>query len=56
MILWPKKPSIMPIAWSKLYNASNKKTEEDKKENFSGVSHCIALAELIAYIEDKNVV
>ena len=38
----------------KLYNASNRKTEEDKKENFNGVSHGIAFAELIAYIEDKK--
>ena len=37
-----------------LYNASNRKTEEDKKENFNGVSHGIALAELIAYTEDKK--
>ena len=39
---------------AKLYNASNKKTEEDKKENFNGVSHGIALAKLIAYIDDKK--
>ena len=38
----------------KLYNASNRKTEEGKKENFIGVSHGIALAELIAYVEDKK--
>ena len=37
-----------------MYNISNRKTEEDKKENFNGVSHGVALAELIACIEDKK--
>ena len=36
----------------KLYNASNRKTEEDEKENFDRVSHGIALVELLGYIED----
>lgn len=37
-----------------LYNASKRKTEEGEKENFDSVSHGIALAELIGYIEDTK--
>ena len=38
----------------KLYNASNRKTEEDEKENFDRVSHGIALVELMGYTEDTK--
>ncbi|GFO27758.1 hypothetical protein PoB_005426300 [Plakobranchus ocellatus] len=38
----------------KLYNASNRKSEEDMKDSSDRVSHGIALAELIGYIEDTK--
>jgi uncharacterized membrane-anchored protein len=37
-----------------LYNASNRKTEEEKAGNFDRVSHGIALVELMGYIEDTK--
>ena len=38
----------------KLYNASNRKVEEGKRYNTDGVSHGIALVELIGYIEERK--
>ena len=38
----------------KLYNASNRNTEENEKDNFDRVSHGIALVELKGYIEDTK--
>ena len=38
----------------KLYNASNRNVEKGKKENTDGVSHGIALVELIGYIEETR--
>ena len=37
----------------KLYNASSRKTEERKHENTDGISHGIALVELVGYKKQK---
>ena len=39
----------------KLYNASSRKIEEDQKHNPDGLSHGIALTEMLGYIEDIKV-
>jgi hypothetical protein len=40
----------------KLYNAASRKTAVDRQRNTDGVSHGIALAELLGYIEDTKMV
>ena len=40
----------------KLYNAASRKTAIDRQNNPDAVSHGIALAELLAYIEDAKLV